>query len=85
MPRSAEWHNFLDLHFHQRQLFFFRMQGLYIFPAVEEWWSCMRNELIIEFAGKDIVVAGDGQCDSPGFSAKKSLLFLDGGHNKLHS
>ena len=66
---------FLGLAFPSKAAFF-RMQGLYIFPAVEEWWSWMRNELIKEFAGKDIVVAGDGQCDSPGFSAKNLCYFL---------
>lgn len=66
---------FLGLAFPSKAAFF-RMQGLYIFPAVEEWWSWMRNELIREFAGKDIVVAGDGQCDSPGFSAKNLCYFL---------
>ena len=55
---------------------FFRMQRLYIFPAVEEWWSWMRGELVKEFLDKDVVVGGDGQCDSPGFSAKNLCYFL---------
>lgn len=30
----------------------------------------MKGELVNEFQGQNIVVGGDGQCDSPGFSAK---------------
>ena len=28
-----------------------------------------------EFRGQDIIVSGDGQCDSPGFSAKNLCYF----------
>ena len=55
---------------------YFRMQQLYLFPAVDEWWQWMRASLVEEFSGKDIVVGGDGQCDSPGFSAKNLCYFL---------
>ena len=36
----------------------------------------MRSELIKEFVGMDVVVGGDGQWDSPGFSAKNLCYFL---------
>ena len=36
----------------------------------------MRRELVGEFAGKSIVVVGDGQCDSPGFNAKNLCYFM---------
>lgn len=36
----------------------------------------MRSELIKELVGMDVVVGGDGQCDSPGFSAKNLCYFL---------
>ena len=55
---------------------FYRMQRLYLFPVVEEWWSWMREELLKEFVGQKVVVGGDGQCDSPGFSAKNLCYFL---------
>jgi len=55
---------------------FYRLQRLYIFPVVEEWYKWMREELIKEFVGEKIVVGGDGQCDSPGFRAKKLCYFL---------
>lgn len=73
---------FLGLAFPSKATFF-RFQSLNIFPAVEEWWSWMRRKLIKEFVGIDVVVGGDGQCDSSGFTAK-NLLLLDGGNNQLH-
>ena len=36
----------------------------------------MRKELIKEFEGQDVVLGGDGQCDSPGFNAKNICYFL---------
>lgn len=53
-----------------------RFQRLYLIPEVNEWWSWMRREILGEFLGKQIVVGGDGQCDSPGFNAKNLCYFL---------
>ena len=39
---------------------FFRMQRLYFFLAIEEWWLWMRSEMVKEFAGQDVIVDGDG-------------------------
>ena len=36
----------------------------------------MRSQLLHEFAGRDIVVGGDGQCDSPGSNAKNLCYFI---------
>ena len=36
----------------------------------------MRAELIDEFQNKELMVSGDGQCDSPGFSAKNLCYYL---------
>ena len=36
----------------------------------------MRSGLIKEFMGKDLVVGGDGQCDSPGFNGKNLCYFI---------
>ena len=55
---------------------FYRFQRLYLFPVVEDWWGWMRDELIKEFAGEKVVVGGDGQCDSPGFTAKNLCYFV---------
>ena len=55
---------------------FFRVQKLYCIPAIDEWWQWMRGKLVIEFQNEELVVSGDGQCDSPGFSAKNLCYFL---------
>lgn len=36
----------------------------------------MRAELLKGFLGEKVVVGGDGQCDSPGFTAKNLCYFL---------
>ena len=73
VSRFAE---FLGLSFLSKSTFY-QMQRLYLFPAVEEWWSWMQGELLKEFSNQKVVVGGDGQCDSPGFTAK-NLLLLNG-------
>lgn len=36
----------------------------------------MRGELLVEFGNEELVVSGDGQCDSPGYSAKNLCYSL---------
>ena len=36
----------------------------------------MRAKLISQFTNENLVLSGDGQCDSPGFSAKNLCYFL---------
>ena len=55
---------------------YYRFQRLYLIPEINEWWSWMRSELIREFTGTDLVIGGDGQCDSPGFNAKNLCYFM---------
>lgn len=55
---------------------FYRYQRLYLIPEINEWWTSTRDELLREFVGQDIVVGGDGQCDSPGFNAKNLCYFM---------
>ena len=54
----------------------YRFQHLYFVPEINDWWSWMRSEQIQEFVGTDVVVHGDGQCDSPGFDAKNLCYFI---------
>lgn len=54
----------------------FRAQKLYCIRAIDEWWLWMRGELVIEIQNEELVLSGDGQCDSPGFSAKNLCYFL---------
>ena len=55
---------FLNLEFISSSTYY-RFQRLYMIPEINEWWSYMRREIIGQFHGKDVVVGGDGQCDSP--------------------
>lgn len=55
---------------------FFRFQRLYCLPVINEWWEWQKALLQSKLKGKKIVVSGDGQCDSPGYSAKNLCYFL---------
>lgn len=66
---------FLCLEFLSKSTYY-RFQRLYFIPEINEWWSWMRGELIREFTGRDVVLGGDGQCDSPGFNAKNLCYFM---------
>ena len=67
--------NFLGLSFISDSTFY-RMQRLYFIPAIDEWWIWQKEQLIQEFLGKPVIVCGDGQCDSPGHTAKNLCYFL---------
>ena len=66
---------FLNLEFLSKSSYY-RLQRLYVIPEVNDWWCWMRKEILREFSGQDVVVGGDGQCDSPGFNAKNLCYFL---------
>ena len=55
---------------------FFRFQRLSCLPVINEWWEWKKGFLQKKLKGKKIVVSGDGQCDSPGYSAKNLCYFL---------
>ncbi|XP_060085277.1 uncharacterized protein LOC132564656 [Ylistrum balloti] len=59
----------LNLHFPSAAVFH-RIQNFYIGPTVDLFWKEHQTELIESFAGKDIVLMGDGRMDSPGHSAQ---------------
>ena len=57
----------------------YRMQRLYLIPCIDEWWSWQREQLIqgfLENGNNAMVVCGDGQCDSPGNTAKNLYYFV---------
>ena len=66
---------FLHLQFISKSTYY-RFQRLYVVPGINEWWMWMKQELVTEFSGQDVVVGGDGQCDSPGFNAKNICYFM---------
>ena len=43
---------------------------------IDEWWEHTREELWAQFANDDLTVCGDGQCDSPGVSAKNLCYYV---------
>ncbi|XP_077345647.1 uncharacterized protein LOC143989399 [Lithobates pipiens] len=45
-------------------------QQRFIFPAIDLHWRKDQQEVRNMLAGKPLFLVGDGQCDSPGFSAK---------------
>ena len=67
--------NFLSLGFLSKSTYY-RFQRLYLIPEINDCWFWMRSQSLPEFTGKDIVVGGDGQCDSPGFNAKNLCYFI---------
>lgn len=55
---------------------FFRFQKHYCIPVVDEWWKWQQSKVQSKLKGKNLVVSGDGQCDSPGYSAKNLCYYL---------
>ncbi|CAJ0961861.1 unnamed protein product [Ranitomeya imitator] len=49
---------------------FYRYQSKFLFPAIDIAWKTEQANVKKEIITKNIIVSGDGQCDSPGHSAK---------------
>ena len=73
--KVAKMAKFLGLSFTSKSTFF-RLQRLYVIPAVTEWWKWQQETIFEELKDQELVVAGDGQCDSPGFTAKNLCYYL---------
>ena len=58
---------------------FYRNQRLYAIPTIEQHYTEMRNDIISEKKKqKKVVICGDCQLDSPGWSATKgTYTFMD--------
>lgn len=66
---------FLGLSFLSKSTFF-RYQRLYCIPVVNEWWNWQQEAITKDLKGKELVVNSDGQCDSPGHSAKNLCYYM---------
>ncbi|XP_068112155.1 uncharacterized protein [Hyperolius riggenbachi] len=55
---------------------FFHYKKQFCFPAINLTWETERKKNLREARGKPITLAGDGQCDSPGHSAKYCIYSL---------
>lgn len=67
--KIAKLVDFLELPFISKTTYY-RAQRIYLIPAVTEWW------IFRGLQNKDLVVPDDGQCDSPGFTAKNLCYYL---------
>ena len=60
-------------------------QRLYLWPAIERVWSGQQAALIDQVRnGGEVVLGGDGRCDSPGHSSKYcSYTLMDLERNQI--
>ncbi|XP_068089927.1 uncharacterized protein [Hyperolius riggenbachi] len=57
---------------------FYKYQRRYIFPAIDHSWQLEKSRVKDLLSQKPLFLCGDGQCDSPGYSAKFcTYTFLD--------
>ena len=49
---------------------FYRYQKHFLVPTVDQYWLNQQQSVMTELSEKSVVLAGDGRCDSPGYSAK---------------
>lgn len=61
---------------------FHQYQKLYLAPQIDLRWTDMQEKMFSSLGTQPVVVAGDGQLDSPGFSAKNCVYTLM--HAELH-
>lgn len=73
--KVAKMAKFLGLSFPPKSTFF-RVQRLYVIPAVSDWWKWQQEKIFYELKDQELVVAGDCKCDSPGFTAKNLCYYL---------
>ncbi|OCT57444.1 hypothetical protein XELAEV_18003518mg [Xenopus laevis] len=48
----------------------FRNQRTYLYPTIDFHWHIEQEKTLQQIVNKGVCLSGDGQCDSPGFSAK---------------
>ncbi|XP_041428792.1 uncharacterized protein LOC121397046 [Xenopus laevis] len=57
---------------------FYKNQNHILFPAIDNYWKKEQQNIFTEIGDEAVVVAGDGQFDSPGHSAKYCIYsFMD--------
>ncbi|XP_068114815.1 uncharacterized protein [Hyperolius riggenbachi] len=63
---------------------FHKYQRNYCFPAIQNAWEKEKNIIREEIGNIPVTIGGDGQCDSPGHSAKYCIYtFMDLMSNKI--
>ena len=66
--RISEVAELLNLNFMSRGTFY-NIQSQYLFPVVHHTWE-QHQEALFQCLSNQVLLAGDGRCDSPGHSAK---------------
>lgn len=55
---------------------FTKLQRSYLIPSIVQIWNTSRASLLASLQKENLVIGGDGRCDSPGFSAKYGTYTL---------
>ena len=51
---------------------------------IEDYWQQQQSDILAKTSGRSLLLAGDGRCDSPGFSAKYcTYSLMDTGTNLI--
>lgn len=61
---------------------YYKYQKNYLAKPVHDWWNAMQGLMFDMIGNQPVVVTGDGQMDSPGFSAKNCIYTIM--HADLH-
>ncbi|CAG2245629.1 unnamed protein product [Mytilus edulis] len=57
---------------------FYSLQKDIAIPAIDRYYTMQRDVILQQLHGKQLILGGDGRCDSPGFSAKYcTYTFMD--------
>lgn len=67
--RFKEWASLINLKI-MGETTFYNIQSSIICPVIHQSYTLHKESLIAACGGEPVHVAGDGRCDSPGFSAK---------------
>ncbi|CAM4558290.1 unnamed protein product [Lepidochelys olivacea] len=75
--KISQMANFMKLTFVSASTFF-RMQRHFIVPTIESFWCRMKQHILEELHGKEVVIMGDGHMDGPGHPAQYCVYsFMD--------
>ncbi|XP_006137905.1 uncharacterized protein LOC102457766 isoform X2 [Pelodiscus sinensis] len=75
--KISQMANFMKLTFVSASTFF-KMQRHFIVPTIESFWCRMKQHILEELHGKEVVIMGDGHMDGPGHSAQYCVYsFMD--------
>lgn len=63
---------------------FYRVQKRYVAPVADTYWTKMQESILGSYGTDDVILAGDGRCDSPGHSAQYcSYVLTDESQKKV--